>query len=59
LAIQVNGKVRHHADVSIDASQEEIQEQVMGLERIQELVSGKQIVKVIVIPKKLVNIVVK
>jgi len=59
IAVQVNGKVRHHAEVSVDATQEQIQEQVLSLERIQELVSGKKIVKVIVIPHKLVNIVAK
>lgn len=59
LAVQVNGKVRHHLEVPVGASREEIQEQVLAVDRIQELVKGKQVVKVIVVPQKLVNIVIK
>ena len=59
MVVQVNGKVRHHAEVAIDATEEEIQEQVMALERIQDLVRNKTVVKVIVVPQKLINIVVK
>lgn len=59
LAVQINGKVRHHAEVSVDATKEEIQAQVLGLSRIQELVGGKKVVKVIVVPQKLINIVIR
>ena len=59
LAVQVNGKVRDRVEVSVNASQEEIQGQVLALNRIQELLAGKSVVKVIVVPQKLVNIVIK
>ena len=58
-AVQINGKVRDHLVVSKDATQEEIQNAALALEKISDAVSGKQIVKVVVVPKKLVNIVVR
>ncbi len=59
LAVQVNGKVRDHVEVSVNASQDEIQEQVLALDRVRELVGSKKVVKVIVVPQKLVNVVIK
>ena len=58
IVIQVNGKVRDHLKMSIQASEEEIKKVALALPKIQELTAGKQIRKVVVIPKKLVNIVV-
>lgn len=59
LVVQINGKVRHHVEVSVDADQEAIKEQVMAVDRIKELIGEKTVVKTIVIPQKLVNIVIK
>ncbi|SCZ77193.1 leucyl-tRNA synthetase [Acidaminobacter hydrogenoformans DSM 2784] len=58
-AVQINGKVRDHLVVSKDATQEEIKNAALALDKISDAVSGKEIAKVVVVPKKLVNIVVR
>ena len=58
MVVQVNGKVRDHVKMSIQASEEEIKKAALALPKIQELTAGKQICKIVVIPKKLVNIVI-
>ncbi|GAX89219.1 leucine--tRNA ligase [Effusibacillus lacus] len=57
-AVQVNGKVRDRVVISKDASQEEIQQLVLTLDKVKEHFEGKEIKKCIVVPGKLVNIVV-
>jgi len=58
LALQVNGKLRATHEFKSDATNEEIEQEVLSLESIIKHVEGKQIKKVIVVPKKIVNIVV-
>ncbi|QDS93012.1 Leucine--tRNA ligase [Roseimaritima multifibrata] len=59
IPVQINGKVRTKLVVAADIKKEDLQAQVMELEKIQEATAGKQIVKTIVVPGRLVNIVVK
>jgi leucyl-tRNA synthetase len=56
--LQINGKIREHAQGSINLSGEEAEKLALGAGRIPELIKGKQIRKIIVVPKKLINIVV-
>lgn len=57
MPIQINGKVRSTIQVSVDATKEEILEQVRA--EIGPKLEGKTVVKEIVVPKKIINIVVK
>ena len=59
IAVQVNGKVRATIKVSINDSEEEMQQKAMQEENVQKHIEGKQIIKTIVIKGKIVNIVVK
>ena len=59
LGVQVNGKLRGTAVVSVDASEDEIKEIAFQDENVKRHTEGKEIVKVIVIKGKIVNIVVK
>ena len=59
LGVQVNGKLRGTAVVSVDATEDEIKEIAFQDENVKRHTEGKEIVKVIVIKGKIVNIVVK
>jgi leucyl-tRNA synthetase len=59
LPIQVNGKVRGTVEVSAEASEEEIKEEVLKLERVRKYLEGKQLKRFIVVPKRLISIVVE
>ncbi len=56
-SISFNGKMRFTMDFPVDASNEEIQTQVLANEKAQSYIEGKPIRKVIIVPKKIVNIV--
>ncbi|HBL17744.1 MAG: leucine--tRNA ligase [Elusimicrobia bacterium GWA2_69_24] len=58
IAVQINGKVRDHAQVPPGTAAEALQKAALALPRIQELTAGKRIAKVVAIPNRLVNIVV-
>jgi leucyl-tRNA synthetase len=58
IAVQINGKVRDHAQVPPGTAAEALQKAALALPRIRELTAGKRIVKVVAIPNRLVNIVV-
>jgi leucyl-tRNA synthetase len=59
LPIQVNGKVRGTVEVPAEASEEEIKEEVLKLERVRKYLEGKQLKRFIVVPKRLISIVVE
>ena len=59
IVFQVNGKLRGKAELSRNASKEELEKAALENEGVKKYTEGKNIVKVIVIPKRLVNIVVK
>ena len=59
IAVQVNGKVRATIKISVDDSEQIIQEKALECENVIKHIEGKEIVKVIVIKGKIVNIVVR
>jgi leucyl-tRNA synthetase len=58
IPLQVNGKLRAVIKVSVDATQQQLQELALANEGVKPFIEGKTIKKVIVLPKRLVNIVV-
>ncbi|KRN13304.1 leucyl-tRNA synthetase [Fructilactobacillus fructivorans] len=59
LVVQVNGKVRGHIKVSVDAGKDETEQIALDDENVKSFLDGKTVRKVIVVPKKIVNIVAK
>jgi leucyl-tRNA synthetase len=59
LPVQVNGKLRGHIRVTVEASEEEIRQRAQAEEKVAQHICGRQVVRVIVVPQKLVNVVVK
>jgi len=58
LPVQVNGKKRDEVTVARDASNEDIEAAVRGLESVQRALDGKQPKKVIIVRHRIVNVVV-
>ena len=58
LVVQVNGKLRGQIQVSVAASNEDIEALALDNENVRRFIDGKQVRKVIVFAGKLVNIVV-
>ena len=58
LIIQVNGKVRGKEDISIDETEESIQEIAMANENVKKSLANTSIKKVIYIKEKLINFVI-
>jgi leucyl-tRNA synthetase len=58
VVVQVNGKLRGEFMASVDATQDELKQAAMAVDKVKPHLDGKSIRKVIVVPKKLVNIVV-
>jgi leucyl-tRNA synthetase len=57
IVVQVNGKLRDKFTVPVDASEDNIKEQALSLEKVAQFTDGKNIRKVIYVKDKLVNIV--
>ncbi|MFC6201473.1 leucine--tRNA ligase [Lactiplantibacillus nangangensis] len=57
IVLQVNGKVRSHAEVAKDMGKDELEALALADEKVKEFTAGKTVRKVIAIPGKLVNIV--
>jgi leucyl-tRNA synthetase len=58
LAVQVNGKVRDHITVAVDAEAEDVKAMALSSENTQKFLDGKKPRQVIYVPGRLVNIVV-
>ncbi len=58
LPVQVNGKLRDELEVTPDASEEEIKERVLELEKVKKYTRDSKNIKVIYIKGKIVNVVV-
>ncbi|MDM8559718.1 leucine--tRNA ligase [Candidatus Parabeggiatoa sp. HSG14] len=58
MVVQVNGKLRGHITVAVDADKKTIETMALTEPKVQRFTEDKTIKKVIVVPKKLVNIVV-
>ena len=59
LVVQVNGKLRAHVIVPVDADQDEIRRTALADEKVSKMVEGKTIAQIIVVPGRLVNVVLK
>ncbi len=59
IVLQVNGKIKDKAVVSVDLSKDELEKVALDNNLVKEAIGDKNVVKVIIVPKKLVNIVVK
>ena len=58
IVVQVNGKVRDHVTLPVDAGEEDALAAALASERVQGWVEGKEPRRVIYVPGKLLNIVV-
>ncbi|SKA94684.1 leucyl-tRNA synthetase [Caloramator quimbayensis] len=59
IAIQINGKLRGTALISLNEEKESVKEKVMSIDKIKEILEGKTIIKEIYVPNKIYNIVIK
>ena len=58
IAVQVGGKVRFTISHNVDATTDQVKEQVLNDERLKPYINGKEIKKAIIIPGRIANIVV-
>ena len=58
LVVQVNGKLRGHITVPVDADDEKVKALALANENVQRFTNRKPVTKVIVVARRLVNIVV-
>jgi leucyl-tRNA synthetase len=58
LVVQVNGKLRAHITVTVDADEATVREAALADANVQKFVGASTVRKVIIVPGKLVNIVV-
>ena len=59
IPVQVNGKLRGHAQVPAGAMEEEVKAAALALEKVKEHIGAAQVRKVIYVPGRLMNIVAK
>jgi leucyl-tRNA synthetase len=58
LVVQVNGKLRSHITVAVNADEAAVRETALADEQVRRFIGDKQVRRVIVVPGKLVNVVV-
>ena len=58
IAVQVGGKVRFTIAHPVDATTEQVKQQVLNDERLKPYIQGKEIKKAIIIPGRIANVVV-
>jgi leucyl-tRNA synthetase len=58
IVVQVNGKLRGHVVVPVDADEETVRAAALADERVRRFVADKAVRRVIVVPGKLVNVVI-
>jgi leucyl-tRNA synthetase len=58
IVVQVNGRVRGHIVVPIDADEATIKELALQEPNVRAHLEGKEIKRIIIVPRKIVNIVV-
>lgn len=59
IAVQINGRVKTVARISLDEEKDKVREKVMANEEVIKLIEGKTVVKEIYVPNKIYNIVIK
>ena len=58
MVVQVNGKLRGHISVAVDADEATVRAAALADPNVQKFIAGAAVRKVIIVPRKLVNIVV-
>jgi leucyl-tRNA synthetase len=58
IVVQVNGKLRAHISVPVDADEAAVRAAALADTHVQKFVAGKAVRRVVVVPGKLVNVVV-
>ena len=58
LVVQVNGKLRAHISMPVDADEAAVRAAALAHEHVRRFLEGKPVRRVIVVPGKLVNVVV-
>jgi leucyl-tRNA synthetase len=58
MVVQVNGKLRAHINVAVQADEAAVREAALADEHVRRFIAGKAVRRVIVVPGKLVNVVV-
>ena len=58
MVVQVNGRLRGHIQVPVDADRAQIEQAALADENVRRFTDGQTIKKVIIVPGRLVNIVV-
>ena len=58
LVVQVNGKLRAHITVAVDAQEDAVRAAALADANVQKFVGTAAVRKVIIVPGKLVNVVV-
>jgi leucyl-tRNA synthetase len=58
MVVQVNGKLRGHISVAVDADEGSVRAAALADSNVQKFIAGAAVRKVIIVPRKLVNIVV-
>ena len=58
IVVQVNGKLRSHVTVPVEADEASVRAAALADERVQKFLAGKAVRRVIVVPGKLVNVVI-
>jgi leucyl-tRNA synthetase len=58
MVVQVNGKLRGHITVSVQADEAAVRAAALADEHVRKFVADKPVRRVIVVPGKLVNVVV-
>ncbi|MBI5286452.1 MAG: class I tRNA ligase family protein [Deltaproteobacteria bacterium] len=59
VVVQINGKVRSRINVSVDASQKEVEDVAFNNERVKDWIKGKAVKKVVYVPNRIINVVVE
>ncbi len=58
LVVQVNGKLRSRISLSVEATEEQIKQAVLGDAQVQKHLDKRSIRQIIIVPRRLVNVVV-
>jgi len=58
IVVQINGKLRGDFQAARNATEEDLKNAALNVDKIKSFIDGKTVRKVIVVPKKLVNIVI-
>jgi len=58
LVVQVNGKVRERVELPKGISKDEVQKQVLQMEKLKPFIDGKTLKQFVYVPERIANVVV-